>query len=119
MINLPTLLGAMLESIATDCATFTLKYLESFDNFQLNNLLNLHFSLPLEMAGSCVQFILPFDRVQSTKQFKLDDFSHCAQSALKELLFAHPGRIDRVKEKVDKYLQDIPIDRSQTERSFP
>jgi RNaseH domain of pPIWI_RE/pPIWI_RE module N-terminal domain/MID domain of pPIWI_RE len=261
MINLPTLLGAMLESIDTDCATFTPRYLESFDDSQLNNLLNLHFSLPLEkiragrkalhfntksknqtdelatliqsnrsalrhlypneqlllvvfyqpdlqtevkllqgiihllygdaievltnrlpdnthgsrdtltgkelkskarsqkrieawqpitkqleakqqkkfclviarefypdsmqpnefkhddrinkpstrqalaaMAGSCVQFILPFDL------FKLDDFFHRAQSALKDLLFAHSGRIDRVKEKVDKYLQDIPIE---------
>ncbi|MHC5720538.1 MAG: hypothetical protein ACYTX0_53095, partial [Nostoc sp.] len=60
------------------------------------------------MAGSCVQFVLPIEKTQATKLFKLEDFFHRVQAALKDLLSAHSGRIDGVQEKVDKYLKDIP-----------
>ncbi|KAB8318305.1 DUF3893 domain-containing protein [Tolypothrix campylonemoides VB511288] len=60
------------------------------------------------MAGSCVQFVLPIEKTQATKLFKLGDFFHRVQAALKDLLSAHSGRIDGVQEKVDKYLKDIP-----------
>jgi hypothetical protein len=62
------------------------------------------------MAGSCVQFILPIEKTQATKLFKLEDFFHRVQAALKDLLSAHSGRIDGVQEKVDKYLKDIPTE---------
>lgn len=59
------------------------------------------------MAGSCVQFILPIAKTQK-KQLKLENFFHRAQSALKDLLSAHSGRVDDVQEKVNKWLKDIP-----------
>jgi hypothetical protein len=67
------------------------------------------------MAGSCVQFILPMERTLSKKQLKLRDFFHRAQSSLKDLLFAHSGRIDDVQEKVDRWLADIPIENKPKE----
>lgn len=63
-----------------------------------------------KIAGSCVQFLLPIERTKEKQLFKLDNFSHRVQSALKDLLSAHSGRIDNVKEKVDKYLKDIPAE---------
>lgn len=62
----------------------------------------------LAMAGSGVQFLLPIEKTRKAKRFKLADFFHRMQSALKDLIFAHSGRIDNVKEKVDKYLQNLP-----------
>ncbi len=62
------------------------------------------------LAGSCVQFILPMDRSRSTNQLNLEKFFHRAQSALKDLLFAHSGRIDDVQAKVERCLKDLPAD---------
>ena len=62
------------------------------------------------MAGSCVQFILPINRSQKSHSLDLQNFLHRVQSALKELLSAHSGRIDNVQQKVDKYLKDIPFE---------
>ncbi|MEH1812978.1 MAG: RNaseH domain-containing protein [Nostoc sp.] len=62
----------------------------------------------LAKIGSGVQFLLPIAKTRKTKHLKLADFSHRMQSALKDLFSAHSGRIDGVKEKVDKYLQNIP-----------
>ncbi|MEH1837799.1 MAG: RNaseH domain-containing protein [Nostoc sp.] len=62
----------------------------------------------LAMAGAGVQFLLPIEKTRKTKRLKLSDFFHRMQSALKDLIFAHSGRIDDIKEKVDKYLQNIP-----------
>ncbi|MEH1963081.1 MAG: DUF3962 domain-containing protein [Nostoc sp.] len=61
----------------------------------------------LAMAGAGVQFLLPIEETRKTKRLKLAGFFHRMQSALKDLLFAHSGRIDDIKEKVDKYLQNI------------
>lgn len=58
----------------------------------------------LAMAGFGVQFLLPIAKTRKTKRLKLADFFHRMQSALKDLIFAHSGRIDDIKEKVDKYL---------------
>ncbi|MEG4806847.1 RNaseH domain-containing protein [Microcoleus sp. F8-D3] len=60
------------------------------------------------IAGSCVQFLLPIETTKEKQLLKLDNFSHRVQAALKDLLYAHSGRIDDVKEKVDKWLKDIP-----------
>ncbi|MBK1990121.1 DUF3893 domain-containing protein [Sphaerospermopsis aphanizomenoides BCCUSP55] len=60
------------------------------------------------MAGASVQFLLPINKTKTTNCLKLGDFFHRTQAALKDLLFAHSGRIDDVKEKVDKYLERIP-----------
>lgn len=62
-----------------------------------------------KIAGSCVQFLLPIEKTKEKKLFKLDNFFHRVQAALKDLLSAHSGRIDGVKEKVDKYLKDVPV----------
>ncbi|MEH2285023.1 MAG: RNaseH domain-containing protein [Nostoc sp.] len=62
----------------------------------------------LAKIGSGVQFLLPIAKTRKTKHLKLADFFHRMQSALKDLFSAHSGRIDGVKEKVDKYLQNIP-----------
>ncbi|MGI2908549.1 RNaseH domain-containing protein [Tolypothrix sp. VBCCA 56010] len=59
-------------------------------------------------AGACVQFLEPMAKTLTTKRFKLEDFFRRVQTALKDLLSAHSGRIDGVQEKVDKYLENIP-----------
>ncbi len=58
-------------------------------------------------AGACVQFLEPIAKTLTTKRFKLGNFFHRLQAALKDLLSAHSGRIDGVQEKVDKYLENI------------
>ena len=60
------------------------------------------------IAGSCVQFLLPIETTKEKNILNLDNFSHRVQAALKDLLWAHSGRIDDVKEKVDKWLKDTP-----------
>ncbi|MEG4944513.1 RNaseH domain-containing protein [Microcoleus sp. F4-D5] len=62
-----------------------------------------------KIAGSCVQFLLPIETTKEKQLLKLDDFFHRVQAALKDLLYAHSGRIDDVKEKVDKWLKDTPV----------
>ncbi|BDI18135.1 hypothetical protein ANSO36C_39370 [Nostoc cf. commune SO-36] len=62
----------------------------------------------LAKVGAAVQFLLPIEKTRKTNGLKLADFFHRMQSALKDLIFAHSGRIDDVKGKVDKYLQNIP-----------
>ncbi|MEH2299697.1 MAG: RNaseH domain-containing protein [Nostoc sp.] len=62
----------------------------------------------LAKVGAGVQFLLPIAKIRKTKHLKLADFFHRMQSALKDLFSAHSGRIDGVKEKVDKYLQNFP-----------
>ncbi|MBS9393606.1 MAG: DUF3962 domain-containing protein [Dolichospermum sp. LBC05a] len=58
------------------------------------------------LAGSAVQFLLP---IEITKKglFKLEDYFYRVQSALKDLLSAHSGRIDKIQEKVNTYLKNI------------
>ncbi|MFB8798247.1 MAG: DUF3962 domain-containing protein [Microcoleus sp.] len=60
------------------------------------------------IAGSCVQFLLPIETTKEKNILNLANFSHRVQAALKDLLWAHSGRIDDVKEKVDKWLKDTP-----------
>ncbi|MEG4272859.1 MULTISPECIES: RNaseH domain-containing protein [unclassified Microcoleus] len=62
------------------------------------------------IAGSCVQFLLPIEKTKEKELLQLSDFSHRVQAALKDLLSAHSGRIDDVKEKVDKWLKDTPVE---------
>ncbi|MEG4319360.1 MULTISPECIES: RNaseH domain-containing protein [unclassified Microcoleus] len=62
------------------------------------------------IAGSCVQFLLPIEKTKEQQLLKLDNFCHRVQAALKDLLSAHSGRIDDVKEKVDKWLKDSPVE---------
>ncbi len=66
------------------------------------------------IAGACSQLLEPIAKTR-TNRFKLGDFFHRVQSALKDLLSAHSGRIDDLQEKVDKYLEDIPHERRPKE----
>jgi hypothetical protein len=63
-----------------------------------------------QIAGSCVQFLLPIETTKEKNILNLANFSHRVQAALKDLLYAHSGRIDDVKEKVEKWLKDIPAE---------
>ncbi|MCT7968445.1 DUF3962 domain-containing protein [Laspinema sp. D1] len=62
-----------------------------------------------DLAGSCVQFILPIKTNKNQENLKLDNFFHRGQSALKDLLYAHSGWVDNVKQKVDHWLEATPI----------
>ena len=62
------------------------------------------------IGRSCVQFILPPDTYPNTGDVNISDFIFTAQSSIKELLWAHSGRIDKVQEKVDRYFEDIEIE---------
>jgi hypothetical protein len=64
----------------------------------------------LAKVGAGVQFLLPIAKIRKTNRLKLADFFHRMQSALKDLLFAHSGYINDLREKVDKYLQSIPLE---------
>ena len=59
------------------------------------------------IGRSCVQFIVPPQTWQQTGDINISDFIFPAQSSIKELLWAHSGRIDNVKEKVDKWFSEI------------
>ncbi len=61
-----------------------------------------------KIANACVQFLLPIETTKKNKELKLENFFHRAQAALKDLLFAHSGYVNDVKEKVDKWLKDLP-----------
>lgn len=58
------------------------------------------------IGRSCVQFIVPPQTWQQTGDINISDFIFPAQSSIKELLWAHSGRIDNVKEKVDKWFSN-------------
>ncbi len=58
------------------------------------------------IGRSCVQFIVPPQTWEQTGDINISDFIFPAQSSIKELLWAHSGRIDNVKEKVDKWFSD-------------
>lgn len=58
------------------------------------------------LAGSAVQFLLPIEKTQQGL-LKLEDYFHRVQAALKDLISAHSGRIDKIPEKVNTYLKKI------------
>jgi hypothetical protein len=58
------------------------------------------------LAGSAVQFLLPIEKTQQGL-LKLEDYFHRVQAALKDLISAHSGRIDKIPEKVNTYLKNI------------
>lgn len=62
-----------------------------------------------ELAGACVQFILPIETNKNKEHLKLDNFFHRGQSALKDLLYAHSGCLGDVKQKVDHWLEATPV----------
>lgn len=68
-----------------------------------------------QVASACVQFLLPIETTKEKQLKKLEDFFHRSQAALKDLLFAHSGYVYGVKEKVDKYLKDIPEEKRPKE----
>ncbi|KST64034.1 pPIWI_RE module domain-containing protein [Mastigocoleus testarum] len=66
------------------------------------------------IGHSCVQFILPPQIWVKSGDIKISEFIIRAQASIKELIWAHSGRIDCVKEKVDKWFSDLDIkDRPQ------
>ncbi|MEM8723315.1 MAG: RNaseH domain-containing protein [Cyanobacteria bacterium P01_G01_bin.39] len=62
------------------------------------------------IGRSCVQFIVPPSPFPDTGDISISKFVFPAQSAIKELLWAHFGRIDKVQEKVDRYFEDIELE---------
>ena len=58
------------------------------------------------LSGSTSQFILPIEKTQKGL-LQLEDYFHRVQSALKDLLSAHSGRIDNIQTKVNTYLKNI------------
>ena len=61
------------------------------------------------IGGSCVQFIVPPSPFPDTGDISISKFVFPAQSAIKELLWAHSGRIDKVLEKVERYFKDTEL----------
>lgn len=59
------------------------------------------------IGRSCVQFIIPPDMYKDSGDVNLSDFIYPAQSSIKELLWAHSGRIDGIQEKVDRHFSNI------------
>ncbi|MDJ0536878.1 MAG: RNaseH domain-containing protein [Xenococcaceae cyanobacterium MO_207.B15] len=59
------------------------------------------------IGRTCVQFIIPPSIWKHTGDVNLSDFIFPAQSSIKDLLWAHSGRIDGIKEKVDRYFKNI------------
>ena len=56
------------------------------------------------LCGACVQFITQMNRTKNNL-IDLVDYSRRGQQALKDLLSAHSGRVESIKDKVDECLQ--------------
>ncbi|MEA5472567.1 RNaseH domain-containing protein, partial [Spirulina sp. 06S082] len=59
-----------------------------------------------EIGRSCVQFIRPPQRSSEQNKINISNFIWRTQAAMKDLFWAHTGRIDNVCENVDKWLPD-------------
>ncbi|MEL7356838.1 MAG: RNaseH domain-containing protein [Cyanobacteria bacterium J06560_6] len=57
------------------------------------------------IGGACVQFITQMDKTKKNNKADLVDYSRRGQQALKDLLSAHSGRVEGIKEKVEKCLK--------------
>lgn len=60
----------------------------------------------LASAGAAVQFLIPPQRTQKDEKIKLADFLLRLQAAMKDLLWAHWGRIDTVPTAVETCFPD-------------
>jgi len=61
------------------------------------------------ISRSCVQFILPPEIWLTSGDLHVSDFIIRAQASMKDLIWAHSGRIDNVKEKVNQWFGDIQL----------
>ena len=61
------------------------------------------------IGRSCIQFIVPPSIWKDSDDVNISNFIFPAQSSIKELLWAHSGRIDKVQEKLDRYFKDIEL----------
>ncbi len=66
------------------------------------------------LSGSLVQFLLPINK-DKKGLFDLSNYFLRVQSALKDLISAHSGRLDHVPEKVNKYLENIAFEKRPQE----
>jgi hypothetical protein len=62
------------------------------------------------IGRSCVQFILPPEIWRTSGDLHVSDFIIRAQASIKDLIWAHSGRIDNVKEKVNQWFGDIELE---------
>ncbi len=62
------------------------------------------------VAGSCVQFLLPPQRAKKTCTINFSEFLYRVQGAMKDLVWAHSGRIDDVDKKVNQWLSNISLE---------
>lgn len=66
------------------------------------------------IGRSCVQFIIPPQIWITSGDIKIADFIIRAQAATKDLIWAHSGRIDNIKEKVNLWFGELePENRPQ------
>ena len=61
------------------------------------------------IGRSCVQFILPPQIWLTSGDLHISDFILRAQASIKDLIWAHSGRIDNIKEKVNQWFGDIQL----------
>jgi hypothetical protein len=61
------------------------------------------------IGGALVQFLTPPAQGRASGQVDVADFLHRAQAAMRDLVSAHSGRVDGVKEEVDKWLDAVPV----------
>ena len=62
------------------------------------------------IGRSCVQFIIPPDTDKDSGDVNISDFIYPAQSSIKELLWAHSGRIDDIQKKVERHFNNIKLE---------
>ena len=85
------------------------QYPESGDSFFHDDKVNKPstYKALASIGRSCVQFIIPPDTYKDSGDVNISDFIYPAQSSIKELLWAHSGRIDGIKEKIDRHFSNI------------
>lgn len=85
------------------------QYPESGDSFFHDDKVNKPstYKALASIGCSCVQFIIPPDTYKDSGDVNISDFIYSAQSSIKDLLWAHCGRIDGIQEKVDRHFNNI------------
>jgi hypothetical protein len=85
MINLPTLLGAVMEVLETNCSLeFTPKYLDQLNDSQIDSLLNKYFGIGLEAIDGGKK-VLTFNKISPDQTIELKAIIQANQAAMQRL----------------------------------